>query len=454
MSSVSRPPAQDTDWSPSSWRGRPIQQQFIYANPEAVQTALARIRALPPLVFSGEIESLRSQLARAATGQAFVLHGGDCAERFERCDRGTIVRKLKILLQMSLVLTHALRRPVIRLGRMAGQFAKPRSSDEETRDGVTLPTYRGDLVNDLAFTAEARAPNPQRLVESYSHGAAVLNFIRALLDGGFADLHHPDHWQLAFLKTSSERDRFQTIADRIVDAIDFFEHLGGVQSNVLQRVEFFTSHEGLHMPYEEAFTVTPPRRSTAYNLGAHFLWIGDRTRSLDSAHVEYFRGITNPIGVKVGPSCTQDDLRRLVEVLNPHGTPGRLTLITRYGAEGIDAHLPQHIETVKATGVPVVWMCDPMHGNIFKAKSGLKTRRFESILTELERAFSIHDSASSHLGGVHFELTGDDVTECVGGAQGLGESDLGRSYETGCDPRLNYAQSLEMAFKIADLVRG
>jgi 3-deoxy-7-phosphoheptulonate synthase len=440
-------------WSISSWRNKPIKQQPTYPDQDALKASLDRLSALPPLVFSGEILELRAHIARAAAGHGFVLHGGDCAERFADCDAQTIVRKLKILLQMSLVLTHAMRKPVVRIGRMAGQFAKPRSSDTETKDGITLPTYRGDLVNDLDFTEASRTPNPQRLLESYYHAASTLNFVRALLYGGFADLHHPDHWQLSFMADSPEFERFQAIADRITDAIDFFESLGGLQNSSLERVEFFTSHEGLHLGYEEAFTSQPPRREEHFNLGAHFLWIGDRTRQLDGAHIEYFRGIANPIGIKVGPTCSEDDLCQLIETLNPDDSPGKLTLITRYGAEKIAEYLPKHIRAVQKTGRTVLWSSDPMHGNGIKTTTGFKTRDFNAILKELKSAYEIHESEGGHLGGVHFELTGDDVTECVGGTEGLTEHDLARSYETGCDPRLNYTQSLEMAFLIADMLR-
>lgn len=443
-----------SQWTPSSWQTRPITQQPTYRDPQAVAATLDQIKALPPLVFSGEIERLRAQIADAAEGRAFVLHGGDCAERFDECNRDTIVRKLKILLQMSLVLTHALRKPVVRIGRIAGQFAKPRSSDTETIDGVALPSYRGDLVNDLPFEAGAREPDPQRLLMSYYHSASTLNFIRALLYGGFADLHHPDHWQLHFLGDSPQRGRFQSVANRITDAIEFFESLGSMSTAVLNRVEFFTSHEGLHLAYEQAHTTKPPRRERHYDLGAHFLWIGDRTRDLDGAHVEFFRGIANPIGIKVGPSCPPDELSRLVEALDPEARPGRLTVITRYGQDKIAEHLPAHIEAVRRTGRRVLFSCDPMHGNGIKTSAGVKTRDFNAILGELSRAFEIHAAEGSHLGGVHFELTGNDVTECIGGAEGLGEDDLARSYESGCDPRLNYTQSLEMAFLIADLVRA
>jgi 3-deoxy-7-phosphoheptulonate synthase len=440
-------------WSPSTWRSRPSAQQPKYEDPAGLERVLARLKSFPPLVFSGEIEQLKHQLADAQEGRAFVLHGGDCAERFDECHRDTIVRKLKILLQMSLVLSHASRKPVIRIGRIAGQYAKPRSQDTESIAGEELPVYRGDLINGLEARRDARRADPQRVLDAYFHASATLNFIRALLDGGFGDLRHPEHWQLAFMERSPNFAAFQSVADRITEAIEFMESIGGLQNSIVERATFFTSHEGLHLPYEEAFTVSPPRREQYYDLSAHFLWIGDRTRQLDGAHIEFFRGIANPIGVKVGPSCAPDDLCRLIEMLNPQNEPGRLTLIGRYGAGAIQKYLPGHITAAKKTGIRALWSCDPMHGNGVKTASGIKTRSFDAILSELKQAFDIHKNEGSHLGGVHFELTGDDVTECVGGAQGIAEGDLTLRYETGCDPRLNYAQSLELAFLLADLMR-
>ncbi len=438
-------------WGPDTWRNKPIRQSPKYGDAAAAERVVARLRSLPPLVFSGEIEHLRQALGRVCVGEAFLLHGGDCAERFTECESDRIVRKLKILLQMSLVLTHGARTPVVRLGRMAGQFAKPRSGETELVGGHEIPVYRGDLINDLEPTLAARTPDPSRMLDAYFHSAASLNFIRALVDGGFTDLKHPEHWQLDFMAGAAKRSEYEAIADRIRDAIDFFETLGHTGS-LRDPIAFFTSHEGLHLPYEEALTRRPPRRDGFYNLGAHFIWIGDRTRGLDEAHVEYARGLENPIGVKIGPSCADDELSRLVEILSPDGSPGRLTLITRYGASQIDGHLPRHVKAVQRTGIPVIWSADPMHGNTTTTTGGLKTRRFDDILAELERAFVLHRALGTRLGGLHFELTGQDVTECVGGSQGLTEQDLARQYETGCDPRLNYSQSLEMAFLAAELL--
>lgn len=441
-----------TPWSSQSWRSRPFAQRPPYEDEAELAAAERELRRFPPLVTSWEIEHLRALLADAQAGRRFVLQGGDCAEVLEECRAPIITNKLKILLQMSLVISYAGRRPVVRIGRIAGQYAKPRSNDVETVDGVEMPVYRGDLINDLAAEPAARRPDPARMQTAYFHAATTLNFIRALTDGGFADLHHPENWQLDFLADAPQRAGFQRVADRIHDAIHFVESLGAMREGVLERVDFYTSHEGLHLPYEQALTLRPPRRARHYNLGAHFLWIGDRTRQLDGAHVEYLRGLANPIGVKIGPTCAPAELVKLLDVLDPHDEPGRITLITRYGAQRIAEHLPRHIRAVTEAGRRVVWTCDPMHGNGRKTASGIKTRDFTHILSELEQAFALHRREGSRLGGVHFELTGDAVTECLGGAQQLSEADLTRSYTTGCDPRLNSVQSLEMAFRLADML--
>lgn len=441
-----------TPWSTSSWRSRPISQQPQYDDAPRVARVLERIGGLPPLVFAGEVDNLRSQLAQAAEGKRFVLQGGDCAERFIDCTGPSVLNKLKILMQMSLVLTHGARRPVVRLGRMAGQFAKPRSSDTQVVGEVVLPSYRGDNVNGFEPTAEARRPDPDRLVEAYFHSAATLNYVRALVDGGFGDLHHPEHWNLDFMADPVRRSEYERITQRIVDALDFLSSVGAVAVGPLSRVDFFTSHEGLLLAYEEALTRS--LGGAAYNLGAHFLWIGERTRALEGAHVEYFRGIGNPIGLKVGPSLPAEELVALCDTLDPDGVPGRLTLITRYGAELVADRLPRHLAAVRASGRRPLWICDPMHGNGAVTDEGTKTRDFAAIVKELATAFDIHEQHGSHLGGIHFELTGEDVTECVGGPQRLSAADLSRNYATYCDPRLNYAQSLEVAFLIAARLRG
>ena len=438
------------NWTPDSWRYKPIVQQPRYADPTALGAALEAVRALPPLVNHGEVDTLRKHLAKAARGEAFLLQGGDCAERFVDCRKAAIEAKLKILLQMSLVLTWGARIPVIRVGRMAGQYAKPRSSDTETVDGQKIPSYRGDIVNGIE--KNVRDANPARLITAYHNSAATLNYVRALLDGGFADLHHPQHWDLGFVRSSANRAAYEDIVDRIRDAIDFVESTGVRGTAALKTVELFCSHEGLLLDYEAAFT--EPVGECWYNLGAHFLWIGDRTRQLDGAHVEYFRGLENPIGIKAGPSMVPTDLVELITALEPANRPGRITVITRLGASRVAEALPPLVQAVQAAGCSVTWVCDPMHGNTVSTDTGLKTRDYDAVLAELEGAFAAHEAADSRLGGVHFELTGEDVTECTGGPQELSVADLSRSYETYCDPRLNYAQSLELALRITQRLQG
>ena len=434
-------------WSPDSWHGKPIKQQPSYRDENAVAAALARVRELPPLVAHGEVDALRTRLARASRGEAFLLQGGDCAERFADCSKEPIEAKLKILLQMSLVLTWGARIPVVRVARIGGQYAKPRSKDTEVIDGVELPSFRGEHVNGIEPTLAAREPDPSRLIDTYFHSSATLNYARALLDGGFADLHNPQHWDLGYVRSDKNREAYETIRESILDALDFVESTGVSGQGAFRTVELFASHEGLLLPYEEAHTIQVNGRW--YNLGAHMLWIGDRTRQLDGAHVEYFRGIENPMGVKVGPTMQPSELVELLETLEPKNRAGRITLITRMGADKVADGLPVLIEAVERAGRQVVWSCDPMHGNTESTSSGVKTRNFDNISRELEETFRVHDQMKTILGGVHFELTGQDVTECVGGPQELSESDLSRSYETYCDPRLNYAQSMEMAFLMA-----
>jgi 3-deoxy-7-phosphoheptulonate synthase len=436
-------------WTPWSWRQCEAKQQPTYPDPDHLDRAVDELSTLPPLVTSWEVERLKTQLAEAAEGRRFMLQGGACAERIDQCSADIITNKLKVLLQMSLVLTYGLRRRIIRVGRFAGQYAKPRSSDTETRDGVTLPSYRGDLVNDAEFTAEARRPDPDRLVRGYETAALTLNFIRALVEGGFADIRHPEYWDLDFVEHSPRAREYQRMVESISDSVRFMEVLADAEVGEMSRVDFFTSHEGLHLPYEQAVTRQVPRREGWYNLGTHLPWLGMRTCELDGAHVEYYRGISNPIGIKIGPTMTPDWLVGLIEELDPDGEPGRLTLIHRFGNGKIGDCLPPLIEAATGTGRRVVWCCDPMHGNTEKTADGIKTRRFDNILGEVEQAFDIHHDAGSYLGGIHFELSGDNVTECVGGARGLGEADLRRAYESRVDPRLNYEQSLEMALLVA-----
>ena len=439
-----------TSWQPTSWQSRKAQQQPSYADSAELERAVADLSRLPPIVVSWEIENLRLRLAAAQRGEAFLLQGGDCAESFADCESDRIAKQLKVLLQMSLVLLQAMKRPVVRVGRFAGQYAKPRSADTETRNGVSLPAYRGDLVNHPEFTAEARRPDPQRLLRGYERAALTLNFVRALVDGGFADLHHPEYWDLGFVRHAQLREAYQRIVDSIGDALDFFESLTGQKVGDANRVEFFASHEGLHLLYEQAQTRYIARQDRWYNLSTHMPWIGMRTAQVDSAHVEYFRGIANPIGVKVGAAMNDEWLQELLATLNPHNQPGRLTLIHRFGVKEIEQHLPRVIEAVRRTGATVLWCCDPMHGNTETTSGGIKTRRFENILKELDISFRIHRELGSHLGGAHIELTGEDVTECTGGARGLTDADLQRAYRSQVDPRLNYEQALELAMLIAE----
>ncbi len=439
------------DWSPGCWRSLPIEQQPCYEDGEALGRVLTRVRALPPLVVPGEIDTLRGRLAQAGKGQAFLLQGGDCAERFADCTRTAIEAKLKILMQMSLVLTWGARMPVVRVARMAGQYAKPRSQSTEQVNGQALPVYRGDSINDIAPHPEARRAQPERLLEAYYRSAATLNFARALLDGGFADLHHPDHWDLGFVRCGDQRAVYNDLIERMLDAVNFVESTGAAGNESLRTVELFSSHEALLLPYEEALTVSVDGRW--YNLGAHMLWIGERTRQLDGAHVAYARGIENPVGIKIGPSMTPDALLMLLEAVEPANRPGRVVLITRMGADAAASRLPPLIAAAARAGRAEAWACDPMHGNTVTTPQGVKTRRFHQILSELETTFDAHQAAGSVLAGVHFELTGDDVTECTGGPQELSDADLSRHYQTHCDPRLNYAQSLEMAFRLAHRLR-
>ena len=441
--------AQTTGWSPESWQRRPAEQQPRYADAAKLARVIDELAQLPPVVVSWEVDQLKEELAAAQRGERFLLQGGDCAEGFGDCESATIARKLKILLQMSLVLLHGLKKPVIRVGRMAGQYAKPRSADTETRDGLTLPSYRGNIVNRAAFTAADREPDPDLLLRGYERAALTLNFVRALVDGGFADLHHPEYWDLGFMQHAKLKDAYQKIVDSISDSLDFFEAISGGPVHETSLARFYASHEGLHLLYEQAQTRFLPRRERWYNLSTHMPWIGMRTTTPDGAHVEYFRGIANPIGVKVGTSMDAAWLGELTRILNPDGEAGRLTLIHRFGAGQIERHLPAMIKAVRDSGQRVLWVCDPMHGNTETTPQGVKTRRFENILSEVEAAFRIHEESGSRLGGVHFELTGDDVTECTGGARGLSDGDLARAYRTSVDPRLNYEQALELAMLIA-----
>jgi 3-deoxy-7-phosphoheptulonate synthase len=444
-------------WTPDSWQARPNGQGIEYPDKPGLVAAVKQLATLPPLVTSWEIERLRGLLAEAQQGKRFVLQGGDCAEALADCQPAKITNKLKILLQMSMVLVHGGKKPVVRIGRFAGQYSKPRSSPTETRqvDGkpVSLPSYFGDIVNQGEFTAAARRPDPRLLLRGYQHAALTLNFVRSLVEGGFADLHHPEYWDLSFFQHASLapalRDEYQRMTTNLADGLRFMEALGERTVDDLTRAEFFTSHEGLNLWYESAQTRRVPRREGFYNLSAHMPWLGDRTRQLGGAHVEYFRGVRNPIGVKLGPTATEHDVWGLAQALNPGNEPGKLTFIARMGAGKVRELLPRLIGAAKTKNIAALWMCDPMHGNTTTTAGGIKTRSFEAILNELEGAFDVHQAAGLPLGGVHFELTGEDVTECTGGASGVTEADLSNNYASACDPRLNYQQALEMAFLMA-----
>ncbi|KAK9580039.1 Aromatic/aminoadipate aminotransferase 1 [Aspergillus fumigatus] len=449
------------DWTPSSWTTKPIKQDVVYDDREGVQAALSKLQKLPPLVTTQEIANLKKSLRNVALGKAFVLQGGDCAELFDYCNQDMIEAKLKLLLQMSLILIWGANKPVVRIARIAGQFAKPRSSPMEVVNGVEMPSFRGDNINGFAATAESRRPDPSRLVSAYFHSAATLNYMRASLSSGLADLHSPLDWGLGHVIEPSIKEKYERIVNRVKDALRFMHTVGIDTDRGVETVDVFTSHEGLLLEYEQSLTrllrnpptTTPQPTASYYATSAHFLWIGDRTRQLDGAHVEFFRGIANPIGIKIGPSMTPDELVRLLDIVNPNREIGKVTLISRYGASKISQHLPAHIAAVQRSGHLPVWQCDPMHGNTQTTPSGVKTRHFSDILSELRQALEIHRAAQSFLGGVHLELTGEAVTECVGGAGGLTEEGLSERYTTFCDPRLNEKQALELAFLVAGFYR-
>ena len=444
-------------WQPNSWRDHPIKQVPDYPDAEKLAGVEAKLAAMPPLVFAGEAQSLKRQLGEVAEGRAFLLQGGDCAESFAEFSANNIRDSFKVILQMAVVLTFGASMPVVKVGRVAGQFAKPRSSPMEAVDGIELPSYRGDMINAMPFTEKDRVPDPKRLLRVYEHSAATLNLLRAFAQGGLADLTKVHSWVTEFLSGTPQADRFQELAGRIEESLNFMRACGITPETArpLAETDFYTSHESLLLNYEEALT----RRDTItdekdwYATSAHMIWIGDRTRQPDGAHVEYMRGIANPIGLKCGPSLDPDELVRLIETLNPDNVPGRLTLIARMGADKVRAGLPPLLKAVKASGAKVVWCCDPMHGNTIKASSGYKTRRVNDVMAEVQGFFDAHDEIGTYPGGVHFEMTGQNVTECVGGVVDVTEARLGDRYHTHCDPRLNGAQALELAFLIADLLK-
>ncbi|MCW3838023.1 class II 3-deoxy-7-phosphoheptulonate synthase [Sphingomonas canadensis] len=443
-------------WDPASWRGDAFEkrQMPFYPDVAALDAATATLAKSPPLVFAGEARNLTADLARVAEGKAFLLQGGDCAESFAEFHPNNIRDTFRVLLQMAVVLTFASKLPTVKVGRMAGQFAKPRSADTETVDGVTLPSYRGDNVNDIAFTPEARVPDPQRMLQGYAQSAATLNLLRAFAQGGYANLHQVHKWTHDFMGKSPWSAKFADVADRIGEALDFMAACGIDADSVpqLKATDFYTSHEALLLPYEQALTRQDSLTGDWYDTSAHMLWIGDRTRFDRSAHVEFLRGIGNPIGMKCGPSLEPDALLRLLDTLNPGRVPGRMTLITRYGHDKIEDGLPKLVRAVKMEGHPVVWSCDPMHGNVVKAANGYKTRPFERILAEVRGFFAVHRAEGTFAGGIHCEMTGQNVTECTGGGIDIGEHDLADRYHTHCDPRLNAAQSLELAFLLAEML--
>lgn len=437
------------EWSPTSWREFPIQQLPDYPNKEELERSYAELQTLPPLVTSWEIESLKDKLAAVSEGNAFLFQAGDCAESFDLTRSSKIVNLVKVLLQTSFIMIHEMRVPVIRVGRMAGQYAKPRSSAYETVDGVEMHNYRGDLINGFEKDQVKRVPNPKRLLEGYHKAGLTLNFIRALGDEGFADLHYPEQWELDFMQNNPYHQEYESMVKSITQAVKFMDAVSERRLQQSQKVDFYTSHEALNLFYDSAQTRKVPRKEGYFNLSAHMVWLGNRTRDLDEAHVEYLRGIENPIGIKIGPPYTLDTTLKLIEKLNPSHEAGKIVLITRFGKDQIQQGLPGLIKAVRREGFPVVWSSDPMHGNTFSSTNDYKTRNFDHIMEELKHAFAIHRSEGSYLGSVHLELTGDDVTECVGGAKGLDENGLNLNYETFCDPRLNYEQSLELAFLIS-----
>ncbi|MBK5216499.1 MAG: 3-deoxy-7-phosphoheptulonate synthase class II [Propionibacteriales bacterium] len=426
-------------------------QQPTYADHEARDAAVSRLRKMPPLVFAGECDDLRDKLAAVARGEAFVLQGGDCAETFDGVTAENVRNKLRVLLSMSVVLTYAASVPVVKLGRIAGQYAKPRSSDTETRDGVTLPAYRGDAVNGFAFAPESREPDPQRLVDVYNASAATLNLARAFVTGGYADLRQMHTWNTDFVRNSPLSQRYERMGTDIDRALAFMEACG-VDPDEFHTVDFHSSHEALILEYEHALTRIDQRTNTPYDVSAHFLWIGERTRQIDGAHVELLSKISNPVGVKLGPTATPDDAIALYEKMNPEQTPGKITFITRFGAGKVRELLPNIVEKVTAAGIEVAWICDPMHGNTFETDNGYKSREFDDVIDEVRGFFEVHRALGTWPGGLHVELTGDDVTECVGGGSALSAADLSHRYETLCDPRLNRAQSLELAFLVAEML--
>lgn len=443
-------------WTPDSWRQKPVSQVPEYPDANALERAEKRLTTFPPLVFAGEARDLKSHLAAVSRGEAFLLQGGDCAESFAEHSADHIRDFFRVFLQMAVVLTHGASKPVVKVGRVAGQFAKPRSANTETIDGVELPSYRGDIINAIEFEEAARAPDPERMIMAYRQSAATLNLLRAFASGGFANLDRVHEWTVGFLKDSNWYPAYEDVAQKIDEAISFMRAMGLNAENTpaLRETKFFTSHEALLLGYEEALTRRDSITNDYYATAGHMIWIGDRTRQPDGAHVEYFSGIHNPIGIKCGPSLSSDDLRTLLDRLNPENEAGRITLIGRFGMGKVEDNLPRLIETVKSSGHQVVWCCDPMHGNTIKAANGFKTRPFDRVLSEVKSFFAVHREMGTYAGGIHVEMTGDDVTECVGGVSAVTEASLSDRYHTHCDPRLNATQALELAFLVSEEIAG
>lgn len=440
-------------WLPDSWKNKTVLQQPCYENSLELKNVVTEIKSLPPIVFEGEVDSLKQKLSLAEKGKMFILQGGDCVERFEDCNEKTIINKIKILLQMSIIVTYATKIPVLKIGRIAGEYSKPRTSEYEVIDGVKMLSYKGDSINSFLPIPEERIAKPSRIKDSYFHAAATYNYIRAITKGGFADLHQPSQWDIDFVEQTSNLNEYKNLTKSVLDAVSFVESFG-VNSEIFNCIDFYISHEGLLLPYEESMTRMSKSGNTYYNLGTHMPWIGERTRNIKNAHVEYFRGIENPIGIKISSKIEPEELIRLIDTVNPSNESGKICLITRMGCKNVKQYLPSLIKAVKKSNKKVTWICDPMHGNTIVTKQNLKTRRFDDILTELIHTFEVHKEMESFMAGVHFELTGDHVTECIGGASQIKEEGLGENYQTFCDPRLNYNQSLEISFLISKLLKS
>ena len=442
----------NSDWNIDSWRNFPVKHQPTYGDANVLKNTEERLKSLPPLVFAGEARTLKEKLASVSEGKAFLLQGGDCAESFAEFNADNLRDTFRLILQMAAVLTFGASLPIVKVGRLAGQFAKPRSEATENRDGIELPSYLGDIINGIEFTKEQRAPDPERMIKAYSQAASALNLLRAFSTGGYADLHEVHRWNLDFLEGSAQDNKYRIIADRIGECLDFMKACGINKdtAGLISTVDFFTSHEALLLSYEESLTRIDSLTGKYYDCSSHMLWIGERTRSLNEAHIEFMRGIGNPIGVKIGPTTSADDIIKLINKLNPENEAGKLTLISRMGKDKIGNILPNLVRKVDSEGMKVVWSCDPMHGNTFKAQTGYKTRAFDNIMSEVEQFFQIHRSEGTYAGGIHLEMTGQDVTECVGGAQEIKEENLGDRYHTHCDPRLNASQGLELAFRLSE----